>query len=220
MFDFKKLKDKKNLIGFIVSAVVAVLILVAFISMATHRTYFRMTIGADFVIRYLLLYVCAAGYLASVISIGLLSVTNLSPEKTLSRSFLFCLITEVVIIPVTVLGLIGNAEYQNSMELMEDVLYVFVHLIIAVLCFFGYAFKGNRKKTFIVAIIACSCALLCSIVDLAFIGPNTTIRTYDFMFVISTLSTCLPYATIITASRLFLTDSPADNDDPEISTQS
>lgn len=212
MIDFKQLKEKKNLACFAIAAAAAVIVIVACVAMVTHRTYLRLTIGADFVIRYLLLYVCAAGYLASIVSVGLLPVTSRAPAKTVSRAFLFCLITEILIIPVTVIGLIGNAEYQNSMELMEDVLYVFVHLIIAVLCFFGYAFKGSRKKTFAVAVIACAFAVLCSVVDLAFIGPQTTLRTYDFMFVISTMSTCMPYVVLIAASRLML----ADDTDTEI----
>ncbi|HIW01861.1 MAG TPA: hypothetical protein H9892_00755 [Candidatus Protoclostridium stercorigallinarum] len=186
--------DKKGTVALIAIAVSAVVVLTAAIAMIVSPRFMRLTIGADFVVRWLLIFVTGGSFFYGLVRMALCVLTGGDKAKTLSHVFLFCLLAELCAIVITVITFLGDADYQQNMNLIEDVLCIVFALIVGVLALFGYVFRHSGKRAFVVSVIAAAAALFLAFVDIAFVGPATVrAQDVDFAFVMSSLGAVFPY---------------------------
>lgn len=210
MLKFKDIGKKKT-VNLISCAVAVVVVLVSAIAMIASSRYMRLTIGADFVIRWLLIFVVGASIVYGLVRMGLCSLTGGDPSRAISQAFMFFGLAELCAIVISVLTLIGDADYQQNVNLIEDLLCAVFHLILGVLALFGHTFKSSRKKAFIVSVIAAAIALFLMFLEVAFIGHSTVrAQKTDFVYVMSSVGAIFPYVAAAIFSRTMLGEENAE----------
>ena len=191
--DFKRLKDKNNLILFIAGVILLLATVVVSIVNLSSRTYARF-VSVDLIARWAVMLVVAALYCASIVY-ALLSAVCDNEKFGAHKSFLFMIFAELGVVIVAAISLID--EFQTSLNLLEDACYLFIHLVLIVLALIGKTFKGNAKKTSAAGFVGAGVCLVLVIADLAFFATKKeAYRTVDFWFVASALITLLPYLAI------------------------
>lgn len=215
MFDFKNL-DKRKIINLVVCSVSLLFILVSTIVMISSSRYMRLTIGADFVIRWLLIFVVGLSFSYGIIRLGLCSITNHNPTKASGHAFLFFGLGELCAMAIAGLTLFGDADYQQNMNLIEDVVSILIHLVIGVLAIFGWTLRYSKKKMFVVSLIAFIVALLLALADICLIGPATVrAQSVDYVFVLSALGSVFPYLAATIFARTVAVDEERDEEEEE-----
>lgn len=191
--DFKRLKDKNNLILFIAGVILLLETVVVSIVNLSSRTYARF-VSVDLIARWAVMLVVATLYCASIVY-ALLSAVCDNEKFGAHKSFLFMIFAELGVVIVAAISLID--EFQTSLNLLEDACYLFIHLVLIVLALIGKTFKGNAKKTGAAGFVGVGICLVLIIADLAFFATKKeAYRTVDFWFVASALVTLLPYLAI------------------------
>lgn len=191
--DFKRLKDKNNLILFIAGVILLLATVVVLIVNLSSRTYARF-VSVDLIARWAVMLVVAALYCASIVYALLPAVCD-NEKFGAHKSFLFMIFAELGVVIVAAISLID--EFQTSLNLLEDACYLFIHLVLIVLALIGKTFKGNAKKTGAAGFVGVGICLVLMIADLAFFATKKeAYRTVDFWFVASALITLLPYLAI------------------------
>ena len=191
--DFKRLKDKNNLILFIAGVILLFATIVVSIVNLSSRTYARF-VSVDLIARWAVMLIVALLYCASIVY-ALLPAISDSPKFGAHKSFFFMIFAELGVVIVAAISLID--EFQTSFNLMEDACYLFVHLVLIIVALIGKTFKGNAKKTSAAGFVGAAACLILAIADLAFFATKKeAYRTVDFWFVASAIITLLPYLTI------------------------
>lgn len=197
--NFKKLKDKNNLILFSVGAIFIVLTAVTAILALTSRTYARF-VSPDLILRWILMLLVGVLYIAATVYATMPSVSDYKRFQT-GKSFLFLALSELFIVIIAGISLID--EFQTSLNLLEDATYLFAHFILIIVALIGKTFNGDGKKTALSALVAVIICILIFILDMAcFATPKEAYRTVDFTFVMLSLSTSFAYACILTNGLL------------------
>lgn len=192
--NFKKLKDKNNLILFSVGAIFIVLTVVTAVLALSSRTYARF-VSPDLILRWVLMLLVGVLYSAAIVYATLPSISDNKRFQT-GKSFLFLTIAELFIVIVAGISLIE--EFQTSLNLLEDATYLFAHFILIVVALIGKTFNSNAKKTAVSALVAVIICLLIFVLDMVcFATPKEAYRTVDFTFVMLSLSTSFAYACIL-----------------------
>lgn len=192
--NFKKLKDKNNLILFSVGAIFIVLTVVTAVLALSSRTYARF-VSPDLILRWVLMLLVGVLYFAAIVYATLPSISDNKRFQT-GKSFLFLTIAELFIVIVAGISLIE--EFQTSLNLLEDATYLFAHFILIVVALIGKTFNSNAKKTAVSALVAVIICLLIFVLDMVcFATPKEAYRTVDFTFVMLSLSTSFAYACIL-----------------------
>ena len=145
MLDLKGL-DRNKAVNLIVSALTGVVMLVAMITMLVSKRFLRLTIGPDFVIRWLLVFAVGLAFIYGVVRFALCSVTKADASKAASQACIFFGLGELCAIAICILTFFGEADYQQNMNLIEDLLGIVFHLILCVFALFGVAFARSRKR--------------------------------------------------------------------------
>lgn len=206
MLDLKGL-DRNKAVNLIVSALTGVVMLVAMITMLVSKRFLRLTIGPDFVIRWLLVFAVGLAFIYGVVRFALCSVTKADASKAASQEFIFFGLGELCAIAICILTFFGEADYQQNMNLIEDLLGIVFHLILCVFALFGVAFARSRKRAFIVSVIAGAVALLIAVIEIAFVGPAAVrAQSMDFTVVISSIGSIMPYAAAAVFSKTMLAE--------------
>lgn len=191
--DFKRLKDKNNLILFIAGVILLLAAVVVSIVNLSSRTYARF-VSIDLITRWAVMLIVAALYCASIVYVLLPAVSD-NEKFGAYKSFLFMIFAELGVVIVAAISLID--EFQTSLNLLEDACYLFIHLVLIVLALIGKTFKGNAKKTGAAGFVGVGICLVLVIADLVFFATKKeAYRTVDFWFVSSALITLLPYLAI------------------------
>lgn len=191
--DFKRLKDKNNLILFIAGVILLLATVVVSIVNLSSRTYARF-VSVDLIARWTVMLIVAALYCASIVY-ALLPAISDNEKFGAHKSFLFMIFAELGVVIVAAISLID--EFQTSLNLLEDACYLFIHLVLIVLALIGKTFKGNAKKTGAAGFVGAAMCLVLMIADLVFFATKKeAYRTVDFWFVSSALITLLPYLAI------------------------
>ncbi len=191
--DFKRLKDKNNLILFIAGVILLLATVVVSIVNLSSRTYARF-VSVDLIARWAVMLIVASLYCAAIVY-ALLPAISDNEKFGAHKSFLFMIFAELGVVIVAAISLID--EFQTSLNLLEDACYLFIHLVLIVLALIGKTFKGNAKKTGAAGFVGIGICLVLMIADLAFFATKKeAYRTVDFWFVASALITLLPYLAI------------------------
>lgn len=215
MFDFKNL-NKAKIINLAVSSFCLLFVLVSTLVMLFSSRYMRLTIGADFVIRWLLIIVVGLSFGYGIVRFLLCSITKADPIKAAGHAFLFFALGEVCAMVIAGLTLFGDADYQQNMNLIEDVLCILFHLVIGVLALFGWTFRHSKKKMFVASLIALIVTLLLAFADIFLIGPSTVrAQSVDYVFVLSGLGSVLPYLAAVIFSRTLAIEEDVDDEESE-----
>lgn len=191
--NFKKLKEKENLILFIVGVLFIALTIITAVSALSSRTYARF-VSPDLILRWVLMLLVGVLYSAAIVYAALPSISDNKRFQT-GKSFLFLAIAELFIVIVAGISLIE--EFQTSLNLLEDATYLFAHFILIIVALIGKTFNLDSKKTALSALVAVVICLLIFVLDMVcFATPKEAYRTVDFTFVMLSLSTSFAYVCI------------------------
>lgn len=73
-------------------------------------------------------------------------MTKADASKAASQAFIFFGLGELCAIAICILTFFGEADYQQNMNLIEDLLGIVFHLILCVFALFGVAFARSRTR--------------------------------------------------------------------------
>ncbi len=202
------MENKKRICTVSLSVFTAVWSVLSVILMLQDRSRggFGYTGAMDCIIRMVLILLtlgCSLGAMAYLI------VESLRPkdaDKAVGKAFSLLGIAELLILAVAVISLIR--EFQTSMRLFEDFVYILLSLVVAVIILFVGAFKGNGKKVFTTSLVAVIVLASVILLESIFFAEGA-LRTIDFTFVAQRIAAILPLATCCVSAKLLL-NSKAD----------
>ena len=212
MFSFKNLKNKGNLISFIVSIVTFVWVMIALVLMSTSPLY--ISYDSTLAVRYIFIIVVGIIFALGCLRFALGALQTRKEGSALKQGFIFFLVAELLVSGIA--GLTILEDYSISMRLLEDALYVFARIVIIFISLFALTLK-DRKKLIIVSSIVIGISVFVTIFDLSVFALSDfsvvgvdegerTLRDVDFMYVWSSLGLAIPYVCALIYSLFIIKD--------------
>jgi hypothetical protein len=189
----KEKSAKKDSVMLVLSAAVAVLVILGTVMEGLSSDYWKVT-SLDYILRLVFFFVSGACMAAGPIYYFIASLLKKETEKRIHGLILFEILAAFFNTVTDGLSLLR--EYETPSRMLEDVLLAFGFLVIQVVLLIGLSFKGKPHKRLIAWILLAAAYAIVFIIEFAvLVGPGK--RVMAFAFILCRLLPLLVYGFLI-----------------------